>query len=379
MINTRGFNVQNMPEYTPVDPRLVAFNPAAIPEGILSSFKIADTYKKMAAFDKLQKEYDSTRDQRINATGLGHDADALRSLQALELTPMETKLRAGEFAQKIKQQPLQGLLSDAALQHQMDSQPYKQDVELADLMNQFGNIENTGRISALNSQNDLALAERRGEMESTESAVKLQSLNDALKNATTDAERMRLLKDAQLELTYAHTESALADAMYKRGEGRQSGHNIDRTNSDINAIQRYIDSLDKKALPNGKTLNVYIDQTYNPDGTRKTEGVWGFQTPVPIDPVAERMIKNRNIQQKRLDALIESASFSGQFAPPQSGGGITPITVPGLVPNRSTPQIGAPAIQGPAPAAPQMPKGKRVEQDGIIYEQQANGEWVPTK
>jgi len=364
-ITTEGFGVNVMPQYTPVDPRLVAFDPAQISNGVLNAFQVVDNYKKMQAFNKAQAELDATRLKRVAATNSGYDASIsdndLRlatnplageaknatSRAAISLVPQRAALEGLQLAGDIATQPSKNELNALAVEHQQEVQPRKQRLEIADLQQQDADLDLN-----LQTQHQKALAEnqallRAAELADPKHALDVADVHDRLANQATDAQLRRDKMKLEIANIQAHNEALKAQAAYNLGQGRYPGtpKTIDQM---IEAKQRQIKNLSSTKLPSGKTADVYQAETYDqsgidkdhPYGTLKTGGwIWDRQ-PVAKDPVGESLLANRRTVQRRLDQLIQSPDYVGEpsiASPGAASSGITPITVPGLSPVRSTP------------------------------------------
>lgn len=73
MIQTQGFQTSTIPKFTAVDPSVLALNPENATNGILTSFRIADTQSRLSAFKALQDELNATRQGRIASENAGNE------------------------------------------------------------------------------------------------------------------------------------------------------------------------------------------------------------------------------------------------------------------------------------------------------------------
>jgi hypothetical protein len=73
-INTRGFQVSAMPQYTPVDPSLVAYNPQETTQGLLQALNAVETDRQMRAQRAARAERDLLAGKRIAATEAEYDS-----------------------------------------------------------------------------------------------------------------------------------------------------------------------------------------------------------------------------------------------------------------------------------------------------------------
>lgn len=74
-----------MPQYTAVNPSLVAFNPTTISDGMGDAFRLAQQYEQLKASKALQAELAATRSGRIGAEQAKNNA-------LMQLTPEQTKI-----------------------------------------------------------------------------------------------------------------------------------------------------------------------------------------------------------------------------------------------------------------------------------------------
>ncbi len=356
-ITTGGFGVNVIPQYTPVDPRLVAFDPTQISNGVLSAFQVVDNYKKMQAFNKAQAELDATRAGRIASTNSGYEANIsdndlrlatnpltgearnANSRATIAIAPKQTELQGLQLAGDLATQPAKNELNAAAVAHQQEVQPRQQTLEIADLQQKAADMDLN-----LQTQHQKALAEnqallRAAELADPKHALDVADVHDRLANQANDAALRRQKLQLEIANIQAHNEALRAQAAYNLGQGRAPGtpKTIDQM---ITAKQTQIKNLSSQKTPSGKTVDVYQAETYNPDGTLKNGGWFGLGAPLAKDPIGESILANRRTVQRRLDQLIQSPDYIGEpsiAAPGAASSGITPITVPGLAPVKSTP------------------------------------------
>jgi hypothetical protein len=73
-INTRGFQVSAMPQYTPVDASLAAYNPQEVTQGLLQALNAVETDRQMRAQRADRAERDLLAGKRIAATEKQYDS-----------------------------------------------------------------------------------------------------------------------------------------------------------------------------------------------------------------------------------------------------------------------------------------------------------------
>ncbi len=105
-INTSGYQVNVLPQFTPADPKLIAFNPESITNGVLTSFKIADTANRIKAFQALQAQLDATRAGEISATNATNTLSTARATADLGQVPAVSALQALKTEAGINETPI---------------------------------------------------------------------------------------------------------------------------------------------------------------------------------------------------------------------------------------------------------------------------------
>ncbi len=100
-IQTRGFGVDVMPQFTPVNPSMVATDPNRVTAGVLQSFQLADVLAKMNAYKKLQEEQDATRQGRLASINVGNQVAVGQGQNTLSQLPAENELALSDLSHKI--------------------------------------------------------------------------------------------------------------------------------------------------------------------------------------------------------------------------------------------------------------------------------------
>lgn len=296
MINTGGFGVDVMPRYTPVDPTMVALNPANVTKGLQDAFSVATDAEKLKALKALNDEVAQLREDRVNAHRLGYQQAAADSLKRIQLAPLETTAETGKLTGQIKLQP--GDLSNALTRQQIESgqlgfdsrmQPtvlntkeqqivtdnaLQGDKSVADL--------NNAAVVANQSSTNLDLQSTREEIAAMQAAADLQAAQLRYKNDPSNAQYAQDLMKARATLAnasaaHANAAAALADAKAKNG-GRaamtpaQMEEQIRRQGRDLTG---YIKSLNSEAVAYDEasqrpiSLGTYLVMSRNNDGSVK--------------------------------------------------------------------------------------------------------------
>lgn len=371
-IQTGGFKVDVIPSYTPVDPRLVAFNPGSFTNGILSAFDVAKTYDQMKAYKLMQDELAATRDKRIAATGTGYDASIARDTGTIQTEPLKTDAINAQNQALKNLVPIQGQFdvqqakNNIALQPgafklaqgQQDiglqNQPYDAEAQLASRQLEAATRDNTQQAAILNSSTGLTQAQFDNSSIDTKNQIILNRLNDELVSAKSDKERKDALEQAHIDLAKAQAEEAKARGQFDLGFGRQTGSHTDRSVAEIIGLQKTIDEINKSA-PGGVALSEYERNTYGDAGYSpgsKVQSHLSWSHPISGEPAtknqeADMLLARRAALNSRLNDVIRNTSFDGRMpvvAPPT---GITPITVPGLTPGTMVPVTQPSAIAQP--------------------------------
>ncbi len=364
MINTGGFQVQQMPQYTAPNPALIAANPGSFTQGALQGIGVQQNIADLQAFRQhaaelaatekvrtqlLQAQADQAsilRDQQLeahksevekqialnklaastapgkaaaqNATsaataataGPGALASIAGSEAATKVIPAQTALTLGDIATKEKLHPLQEATAiteaqgEAGRAAQAEQVKSKQ-LQLAD--------------QALNYQ---------GEIDPQKHQLLLRDINQQLAGQS-DPEVARKLLQAKV-----NTEEKLgsyydAHGAFMMGTGRQTGAKLDPAKA-IDNYSEAIRKLESTVVGGDKqnpiTLAQYEAATYGPHGQRNTSqsflssvtgGKFGTSTQVPLNTTGEILLKQRNVLQGALQSAVQRMSV-GETAPAEA-------------------------------------------------------------
>lgn len=220
-ISTNGYQVQVMPQYAPVDPRLVAFDPTQLTKGALSSIELLNELSKRKAFEQQQADLAQTHDARIAAE--------------LAKYGITTGTAPGEIA------ALNAKNTGIAAREPSATEAAIGTNRIAALRNAFTQstmptVQDTERI-AIEAKNAAAPAES----DATVAEAQLKQLTAARDLAQGDtAEQLKI--DAQIEQIKAQTEQARAAADYTSGRNQTS---IQRAEIAAAAKEKQMAQLDK--------------------------------------------------------------------------------------------------------------------------------------
>lgn len=339
-----------MPQYTPVNPSLVAFNPTAVSDGMVQAFKLAQQYEDIKSKKALQAELEATRKSRIaqqnalaeydvakvgaNTPLLGQEA-ALRSGQIgnlQTLLPQELAARQSSLAFDIKKNdsfapnlPLlakrEGAMAEADLSALVPETNARKASAEAKAINAGIEIDTAEqRLAAtqakLGAETEQAKAVSRLTPKETE--LKFAQVTDALLNAKDDASRARAAKDIDLLLKNSQLIENLGRAEYYAKGGSSSGAKPNIANQ-IAALQLAKQRLETSpyTLPDGaqvKGLAAYRGAVYDDKGNIK-KSFWRG-TPVRKDDNAEDAIKTSAAIDRAINNLLP------HFLSEMSGGAI---------------------------------------------------------
>ncbi len=335
MIATQGHQLSVFPRFTAQDPNLVAFDPTAVPEGVLTSFKIADTIAKRKAFLAAQAELAATQDARIGATNATNNAtigvapqkalaDIARYQGEAALAPSDTKLGL---------QRNKGALSDLAF-----NETVRPDVEYAKAIEDAGRADNAkakAALESMNTANDLEANPLKHALELKDTKMKLDNIvND---KELSDKEKVAKIAEiaAQTEQAKASAENLYANADFTNRNRPKAGadgeETIDELQKQLGHVETSIKRLEDGKAPNptdskAKPVSLldYKGQTHEMNGDVRNVDKW-FQSmrsveKVPVDKEAENSLAQLNDYYKLRDSINQKiitkiAGGSGAYSP----------------------------------------------------------------
>jgi len=328
-----------MPQYTPVNPSLVAFNPSQVSDGMMSAFNLAKALEDIKSKKALQAELDTTRKQRLAAQNAQNELIAAEAGAGLGLVEPQTALKLGEIGQKqrLLEPTTNARLSDLAfgtaknnanignlgLLASVDKAKAEADLSTIGPVAQATVAEAGARKSEAETSvalADLKRASTAAQLEMAQLINKLGMANAApeallkaiktsslLASAKTDDEHRKALQQADLALKESQTAQNLAQADYALGLGRQNGGAGNTPEQEAKRLQGLIKELDNMKIGDGtRTLGVYINETFNDDGTVKGDKYWGLQSNATRDPIGDFYIQQRQAYQQKLINLRDA-------------------------------------------------------------------------
>lgn len=360
MISSRGFDVSVMPHYSPLNPSLAAFNPSQIASGAMDVASLVKAIEKIKSDRALQEELNALKQKRMGATVAGYDTEIAK---AEAFNPILYKQAAAAGATADATVKTSAPLADALVAEAIERQavaPNRGAVTIAQADEDLSNIKPIGEakraqagmmtrqgaidLATFGPRKETAVKAAEGDAQRADMSeglknaqlsiarqaatfaqigapaefqLRMNEINDRLKNATTDAELSREIKRADAKLKYAQAD-------YARGLGRQTGRGV-APEQEIKAIIDDMTKLDKLGLENGQTFQAYRLNFFNEDGTVKNSSFWpGGNTEADITPDAKLFLAERKRMQNRLTDLtekLEKGVKTPKSLPKSSAGG----------------------------------------------------------
>jgi hypothetical protein len=337
-INTRGFGVDVMPQYSPVNPSLVAFNPTALTDGLRSGVDLKMLLEKLAAQKAAAEENALTKDKRIGATNTINEVLAARGQKDLRQMPTIEEIEGLKHANDRATVPLQGKYDLAKLGVDLENVAPLGQAQRETALTQTAAAQNDRRImpqvydakaaTADATTADAGIAVRTAKLR--EEGVKaqtalsttlatLQRMNapaantveiikiyDAIANSKDDAELKRALTRAQIELMKSQSY-----------ENLQSKGRILTPDQEIKQIQGALEQLEKLRVSSGEDFGVYRQNTYEggnleqpkqPGSLKKAAGkVFGFEPEGAAQDPQGEIFKNEYVRLTRRMAELQGA------------------------------------------------------------------------
>lgn len=347
MINTRGFQVDVMPQYREANPALVAFNPAMLMKGALDTQQLADAIATIKAKRAQNEEIALTKQTRIEAENAKNKAAAAKAGADITLQPKRTDVESLRLGNEIEVLPLQGKFDLQATEEKLKSLPILANADRKKA--EADAAKATSDINLAKDREQMARGEIADTLRKLDAAEKLHGdqlnlarmkLSEELANAKSDAELNRAYKKAQAMKLEADAKQAEAMAGYYDRGGSAAGKTM-KPAEHINSLTLLQQRLIKGpyTLPSGDgqgSLAQYIAEMQYVENGVYTRG---WNKPAVKDPNADAAIKALRASERALDYWITKAAGesieTGSMA-------------------ATTPSIPA--------------KGTRVRQNGKIYE-----------
>lgn len=315
-IQTRGFQLDVMPRFTPVDPSLVALNPDRLQSGILSSLQIRDAVGRIDAYRKLQDELEATRKARIDAANASAQLQAATATRGLGNVAIKGDVDAAEASARLKTLPFateadiaRAKLATGEATSGIGLLPGR--TRLAEMNQKLGEMGLQGAIDRAPEENVLLRRKQMLDAIKTESEIELdprrrdkllREIDSSLKSAFSDSEVDQALKAAKIKLDNAMAEAAAerASADTKRAEALDNAHKthavaISRAQAalrDLNAFgQTEIIDPDTGQPVKISTIESRIfERDDKGEWKPRDKGLWGFKRPLKLAPNEQRAV-----------------------------------------------------------------------------------------
>ncbi len=304
-INTGGYQVQQMPTYSPLDPNRVTYGLDGVASGIQSSLNIANILANQKAFQQAQAELAATREGRLGAMNA-------QNLATIQLAPEKN-------------------LADIALaQNTAALAPSNRNAALAQNNDQLANLALkdslrgwTDDTAAIQAQVANAVAGKKGQLDVIQTDNALE--NAPLQNKYTVAKLVqdfnaldsdKSMSDSQ---KLANIRNTIAEADAREAAARKADRDEKKPVDpikELDDIQMQIDRLKKEPVINPGADNKgtpmpyiqYLGQTRAPDGSVARQSAsqifhpstWGTTTPVPLNPAVETVANQLAVLEARL-------------------------------------------------------------------------------
>lgn len=384
-IETGGYQVGVMPQYTPMDPRMVAFQPQQFSAGALSSLELINELDKRKAFAAQQAEQAATRAGRVGAMNAQNlatmDLAPRKSLADIALADQAAALAPGATTVGLGAQV-------AALRNQGNAtqlDPYLQDTALTKAMSDSS-------LAGKRADLDAANVDAQTEIQPVKAEFDLEKAREALGSITEDKNLSDQEKVAKIRQLNASAAASEANASYtdrnKPKAGRQN--TIDEAQKQLGHIEMSIRRLESQKVvdPNSDTQGMPVPIQQYQASTRDAKGnvvilpktfpyIFQDDKKAVLNPEAEKV----SAQLNQLYALRESynnqiAQALQEDATPDAApidvtrglAGLMPAT-PGAAPVQAAPIQQAPVAPPPVQRAaiPLTPAQAATLKPGTVF------------
>lgn len=327
MINTRGFQISQLPAYTPVEPSLQGFNPTNVAQGALEGLKVSSTLEQLKSFREQQEEWRKLAEIRTGRIKdeaervklelehakalqqIGIESEKARLLALKDLFPVEAKTKVMELG--ARQELIPGETSLARLTQQLKTGQTEGALTRLPSENEAQRItaESAAKLAPINAEIALTEAEFKKEVLPDQLDSIRQKLANDLSLATTER-AIKLAHDAaQTKLLLAQADNFSAQA---EGVGRYEKDpfiKYQKMEQVESQIQNKIQNIWRRevTLPNGQVgkLSDYWAATRKPTGEPQRSGIpFINRSDVAKNPEAEALIADAQELLKRRAALI---------------------------------------------------------------------------
>lgn len=339
-IQTQGHVLTNLAQFTPVNPRLAAFNPGAAMDGASEAVQLARGIEELRAYRAAQRELADTRIKRVQAQNIGYDVNinqgekTLRQLPTLEnlenlrfgqeartIVP-QTDLSLLRIAEDTKSVPVigqstrdQAAYSGALALGRQANLPVVMDAERADAQVKLGEADIA--LSTLSDRKTIAQQAAAFSVSAApiEQKLKMAQLVDAYVNAQTDADRKRLAEEVSILARFAEANQNNASAESLRTpKGSRPG--------DITLEEgRILENIEKikRTDVGGEEYHAWKKKNVNPETGKLLQPrfpqAWGRNIPIWVLDGASKNPTGRDLYEQEEQLMQELAKIRAARSP----------------------------------------------------------------
>lgn len=356
-INTAGFQVGVLPQYTPIDPHLASLDPSELTHGLLSAYQLAGTASELTAFRQHAQEIADTegirtkllkakadqaaieRDhaQAVNQAAIDaelaqHSLDTAKAKNLLQLEPLKTKVAeaAGNAdlstigpaaAANVASNNLSALNSNIGVSTATDRAKTAQTQAAADAVR----VADEESLKNANLAAATLAARYAKDIAPDKQKLIVAELKDKLESVQSDKERKDALADAEIAFKKAQTKEALGHADYFDAGGKAANSpdpiaQLGKINTMVDQKRREKSSLENSNVPNPDgsgnkiTLSQYLSMTRDNGKIRR---YWfGYGSNKALSPEAEAAISQVKSLESEIQHYSELADvFSSKITP----------------------------------------------------------------
>lgn len=380
-INTSGFRVSVLPQYNPVDPSLVAFDPMKIVNGANSVLKLASLYNDLAVQNKTMDNAIASANAMniLRQKQAESDVNLVKPRAELDLSKIgsEQSLVVPRTANELSKLLLEGKQIETGL----GVEPFRRTSAIAAAKGQANRAESEESLKDTNLALSQLDATYKAQVDPMKHQLIMTELADSLKNAQSDADRKRALQDAEIKLKNAQAEQASAHADYLDAGGKPADPitKLSKIHTMASQVANEQMRLLQTKVPDPSNegmmipLASYISMTRQagkPDELRQERSgfLWMNKNNVKTNPEAEALIVQlHNLGQQRAQLSDAAHDFFSKDI-------LAPTTSPQTQVSPAVPRDNIPRFKNEAEAALAekeglIKKGQKINVNGV------NGTW----
>lgn len=319
-IQTRGFQLDVMPRYTPADPRLLAFDPSKIATGVGQGMSILEGLREMRQKAKDREEQNALTPLRVAAKTAEYQSIISR-------LPAEDRAAVVEALGREAAAPTNTARTIAENRSVLSNIGARTRADALDIAVRTG--EAGTALETLPDRRDTAkieagvgrrLAGIKGVAQEEGLNLQIADTRDKTGNLTADRERARKAQDQEIQKTAKEIEKLSAEIEALKVKASGEGVDLEKVKQAASRSLTLRNQLLNTPVPGSNmTLDQYRLATTNPDGARKFEasglaGLASFFRGEAQNEVAERMLQT-------VVQLEQEANLLGSFA---ASGGVAP-------------------------------------------------------